>query len=143
MLQREHFAEYWPSHQQDAGLLMLVRSGCLMAFGCSIQSNACDFLLVLLAPICEQVSSIMAITYNLVHASMIKNVSAVATTVLGEVKIVALLVLSALLLGGSCKVDLWVCKFFCLVGSKPDFYIRFITRWCGGMQGWAACSHSR
>jgi hypothetical protein len=41
----------------------------------------------------------MALAYNLVHQLMIKNVSAVATTVLGEVKIVALLLLSATLLG--------------------------------------------
>ncbi|KAL4856523.1 putative sugar phosphate/phosphate translocator [Chlorella vulgaris] len=66
--ERESFAAYWPSHQEGAGLIMLV-------------------------------SSIMAIAYNLVHALMIKNVSVVATTVLGEFKIICLLVLSAMLLG--------------------------------------------
>lgn len=52
------------------------------------------------------VSSIMAIAYNLVHALMIKNVSVVATTVLGEFKIICLLVLSAMLLGEgrACRV---------------------------------------
>lgn len=45
------------------------------------------------------VSSLNAVTYNAVHALVIKRTSAVTTTVIGEVKIVGLLVLSALLLG--------------------------------------------
>lgn len=45
------------------------------------------------------VTSVNALTYNLVHSLMIKYTSAVTTTVLGEVKIVGLLVLSAVLLG--------------------------------------------
>ncbi|PRW60834.1 Drug Metabolite transporter superfamily [Chlorella sorokiniana] len=45
------------------------------------------------------VSSINAVLYNMVHSLMIKKTSAVTTTVLGEVKIVGLLVLSAMLLG--------------------------------------------
>jgi drug/metabolite transporter (DMT)-like permease len=44
-------------------------------------------------------SSLMAVSYNLTHATMIKRLSAVTTTVVGEVKIVGLLLLSALLLG--------------------------------------------
>lgn len=44
-------------------------------------------------------SSINAVLYNLVHSAMIKRTSAVTTTVLGEVKIVGLLILSAFLLG--------------------------------------------
>mmetsp|Transcript_12315 Transcript_12315/g.24763 ORF Transcript_12315/g.24763 Transcript_12315/m.24763 type:complete len:358 (-) Transcript_12315:2721-3794(-) len=44
------------------------------------------------------VSSINAVTYNLVHSLMIKKSSAVTTTVLGEIKIVGLLILSALIL---------------------------------------------
>jgi drug/metabolite transporter (DMT)-like permease len=44
-------------------------------------------------------SSVNAVCYNLVHSAMIKRTSAVTTTVLGELKIVGLLVLSALLLG--------------------------------------------
>lgn len=43
-------------------------------------------------------SSINAVTYNLVHSLMIKRSSAVTTTVLGEIKIVGLLILSALIL---------------------------------------------
>jgi drug/metabolite transporter (DMT)-like permease len=43
-------------------------------------------------------SSILALVYNLVHVLVIKKVSGVTTTVIGEVKIVALLILSALLL---------------------------------------------
>ncbi|EFN59787.1 hypothetical protein CHLNCDRAFT_133480 [Chlorella variabilis] len=45
------------------------------------------------------VSSVNAVCYNMVHSLMIKKTSAVTTTVLGEVKIVGLLVLSAMLLG--------------------------------------------
>lgn len=43
-------------------------------------------------------SSVNAVTYNLVHSLMIKRSSAVTTTVLGEIKIVGLLILSALIL---------------------------------------------
>ena len=39
------------------------------------------------------VSSLNALAYNLVHAALIQRTSAVTTTVLGEVKIVGLLVL--------------------------------------------------
>lgn len=45
------------------------------------------------------VTSINALAYNMVHSLMIKKTSAVTTTVLGEVKIVGLLVLSAMFLG--------------------------------------------
>ena len=45
------------------------------------------------------VTSAVALAYNLVHSEMIKRTSAVTTTVLGEVKIVGLMVLSILLLG--------------------------------------------
>lgn len=44
-------------------------------------------------------TSANAIAYNLVHSLMIQRTSAVATTVLGEVKVLALLALSAGLLG--------------------------------------------
>ena len=40
-----------------------------------------------------------ALAYNVVHYLMIQRTSAVTTTVLGEIKIVGLLLLSALLLG--------------------------------------------
>ncbi len=42
-----------------------------------------------------------ALAYNVVHYLMIQRTSAVTTTVLGEIKIVGLLLLSALLLGVS------------------------------------------
>ena len=45
------------------------------------------------------VGSINALSYNVVHYLMIQMTSAVTTTVLGEVKIIGLLVLSVLLLG--------------------------------------------
>lgn len=44
-------------------------------------------------------SCVNAVCYNMIHSLMIKRSSAVSTTVIGEVKIVALLILSALLLG--------------------------------------------
>ncbi|KAI3431814.1 hypothetical protein D9Q98_010567 [Chlorella vulgaris] len=44
-------------------------------------------------------SSLVAVCYNLAHSLMIKHISAVATTVVGEFKILALIVLSAFLLG--------------------------------------------
>ncbi|KAG7666954.1 hypothetical protein Ndes2526B_g04567 [Nannochloris sp. 'desiccata'] len=47
------------------------------------------------------VSSLNAVCYNAIHALVIKRTSAVTTTVIGEIKIVALLALSALLLGES------------------------------------------
>ena len=52
------------------------------------------------------VSSCLALAYNVVHATMIQRLSAVTTTVLGEAKIVALLVLSALFLGAppACRL---------------------------------------
>ena len=45
------------------------------------------------------VSSLNAVCYNAVHALVIKRTSAVTTTVIGEIKIVGLLILSAMLLG--------------------------------------------
>lgn len=48
-------------------------------------------------------SSLVAVCYNLAHSLMIKHISAVATTVVGEFKILALIVLSAFLLGGWCE----------------------------------------
>ncbi len=55
------------------------------------------------------VGSVNALSYNVVHYLMIQMTSAVTTTVLGEVKIVGLLVLSVLLLGKLCsKVSLRV-----------------------------------
>ena len=45
------------------------------------------------------VGSVNALSYNVVHYLMIQMTSAVTTTVLGEVKIVGLLVLSVMLLG--------------------------------------------
>lgn len=55
--------------------------------------NSTAVLMVLLC------SSIVALSYNVIHSLMIQKTSAVTTTVLGEVKIVGLLILSALLLG--------------------------------------------
>jgi drug/metabolite transporter (DMT)-like permease len=52
------------------------------------------------------ISSINAVCYNLVHALIIKKTSATTSTVLGEVKIVGLLILSAFLLGESKEFTL-------------------------------------
>jgi hypothetical protein len=47
------------------------------------------------------VTSINALAYNLIHNYLIKITSAVTTTVIGEVKIVGIMLLSAFLLGGA------------------------------------------
>ena len=52
------------------------------------------------------ISSINAVCYNLVHATIIKKTSATTSTVLGEIKIVGLLILSAFLLGESKEFTL-------------------------------------
>ena len=44
-------------------------------------------------------TSVIALSYNVVHSLMIQQTSAVTTTVIGQAKIIGLLVLSALLLG--------------------------------------------
>ena len=48
-------------------------------------------------------SSVNAVCYNLVHSSLIKRTSAVTATVLGEIKIVGLLILSTFLLGTGAR----------------------------------------
>jgi hypothetical protein len=65
------------------------------------------------------VTSVIAMSYNVVHALMIQQTSAVTTTVMGEAKIVGLILLSYMLLGiqqpflGSCcSEDL---KYFILL----------------------------
>ncbi len=45
------------------------------------------------------VTSVVALSYNVVHSLMIQQTSAVTTTVLGEAKIVGLMLLSYVLLG--------------------------------------------
>ena len=45
------------------------------------------------------VTSSIALSYNLVHSLMIQRTSAVTTTVLGEIKIVGLMLASYLILG--------------------------------------------
>lgn len=44
-------------------------------------------------------TSVIALSYNLVHVAMIKRTTAVTTTVLGEIKVVGIMLLSASLLG--------------------------------------------
>jgi uncharacterized membrane protein len=44
-------------------------------------------------------SSLVALLYNVIHSLMILHTSAVATTVIGEAKIIGLLILSYFLLG--------------------------------------------
>ena len=45
-------------------------------------------------------TSAVALSYNVVHSMMIQQTSAVTTTVLGEAKIVGLMLLSYVILGG-------------------------------------------
>lgn len=71
MPQSERLSEYAAEHR-DGIFQLLVGVGCVNALG-----------------------------YNVVHYLMIQRTSAVTTTVLGEIKIVGLLLLSALLLGVS------------------------------------------
>lgn len=61
------------------------------------------------------VGSVNALSYNVVHYLMIQMTSAVTTTVLGEVKIVGLLVLSVLLLGKSCLLPVLLLGSSCLL----------------------------
>ena len=67
---------------------------------------------VLLVLMC---SSTVALSYNVIHSLMIQKTSAVTTTVLGEVKIVGLLLLSALLLG---KAFLACAADDCTIGAR-------------------------
>lgn len=65
------------------------------------------------------VGSVNALSYNVVHYLMIQMTSAVTTTVLGEVKIIGLLVLSVLLLGKLCS-NVSVCMCYPLLGTAED-----------------------
>ena len=47
-------------------------------------------------------SSMVALAYNLVHYYLLQKTSSITVTVLGEVKIVGLLILSAIILPGDC-----------------------------------------
>ncbi|KAL0050280.1 hypothetical protein WJX82_008064 [Trebouxia sp. C0006] len=77
------------------------------------------------------VGSVNALSYNVVHYLMIQMTSAVTTTVLGEVKIVGLLVLSVLLLGEKsnvhaarerpCDITRTCSLFFTHKPSRPDY----------------------
>jgi hypothetical protein len=60
------------------------------------------------------VGCVNALAYNVVHYLMIQRTSAVTTTVLGEIKIVGLLLLSALLLGESLPPTLRVFCWSCM-----------------------------
>ena len=67
----------------------------LAAFKVYFASNNKNVLGIML------ISSLNAVCYNAIHALVIKRTSAVTTTVIGEIKIVGLLILSAILLGES------------------------------------------
>ncbi|EFN51185.1 hypothetical protein CHLNCDRAFT_141340 [Chlorella variabilis] len=71
-------------------------------------------------------SSALALCYNLAHSLMIKRISAVATTVVGEFKILALLLLSAFLLG-----------------EKSEFTPKMIAGCTLALAGFAAYSHTK
>ena len=57
------------------------------------QANSMDTYAIILS------TSVIALTYNIVHSLMIQQTSAVTTTVIGEAKIIGLLILSYVLLG--------------------------------------------
>ena len=68
-------------------------------------------------------TSAIALSYNIVHSVMIQQTSAVTTTVIGQAKIVGLLILSALLLG-KCSAS----NLACLVLSRALLATRPMSR---------------
>ena len=68
------------------------------------------------------IGSINALSYNVVHYLMIQMTSAVTTTVLGEVKIIGLLVLSVLLLGESVLSEATLCTSPCVL-QEASLYL--------------------
>lgn len=70
-----------------------------MIHGCPVVRVACAGVILL--------GCVNALLYNLIHSQVIKVTSSVTTTVIGEMKIVAILLLSAVILGES---DVWTIK---------------------------------
>ena len=64
-------------------------------------------------------TSIIAFLYNIVHAGLIHKLSATTVTVLGEAKIVGILLLSGYLLGMACSQSILVEQYFKTVTRGP------------------------
>lgn len=108
-VQRERFLEYLPSHTQGVAGIMLASS--LNAVCYNMVSHAATVTAPpgQLSYMSEQAQEQLhlldasacpaAFRALQTHSTLIKRTSAVTTTVLGEIKIVGLLVLSAILLG--------------------------------------------
>ena len=97
--QREKFLTYLPSHYNGAAFIILVSSinaVCYNMVGRHGMQRYCRCATLLRTCLALNTPPLPAAQ---VHSLMIKRTSAVTTTVLGEVKIVGLLVLSAMLLG--------------------------------------------
>lgn len=73
------------------------------------------------------VGSINALSYNVVHYLMIQMTSAVTTTVLGEIKIIGLLVLSVLLLGEPTLSEAALCTRPCEV-QEASFHLCWLSQ---------------
>ena len=71
-------------------------------------------------------TSVLALSYNIVHYQVIKATSAVTTTVLGNVKIVLIVFLSGLLFG---ETSTWSIRM--VVGATITFIGFFIYSWAG------------
>jgi hypothetical protein len=84
------------------------------------------------------VTSVNALAYNVVHTYMIKLTSAVTTTVIGEIKIVGLMVLSAVLLGAPLRL----CSFVYLSSTARKYLSFLAVCLFFGPSIWLSASHS-
>lgn len=92
---------------------VLLQAAAFLAF--RVEHNTESFVIVF-------ATSAVALSYNVVHSIMIQQTSAVTTTVIGQAKIIGLLVLSALLLGeSSLRQPLHERCVTCLLRSSPVF----------------------
>ena len=101
LYQTQHWSSTWANKSHCAYASLGMSWSCVQACGLLQSQRFALYWVdhstgVLLVLVC---SSIVALSYNVIHSLMIQKTSAVTTTVLGEVKIVGLLLLSALLLG--------------------------------------------
>lgn len=90
-------------------------------WGCAVQAERIQqymtihgrdvYILVIL-------SSMVALSYNVVHSLMILHTSAVSTTVIGEAKIIGLLILSYFVLGERlCQTCIYLMSIAGLIGG--------------------------
>lgn len=114
-LERRRFLAFWPHHRGGVALVVGLTSVTAVTYNlvrAAARRHACCTCLGLAADgRCRRRLSLLPTraaalptAHSLqVHSLMIQRTSAVTTTVLGEVKILGLLVLSAAVLGGACR----------------------------------------